>query len=175
METYSQAGQDLFVMSLFEKEYKGFFVDIGCSFPIELNNTLLLEKIGWDGLSLDIEDLRLEWNIRNTCFVQANALTCDFKQLFDLYKVPMLVDYLSLDIEGNGLRYEALVNVFKSEREFKVITIEHDVYRGYELTERKRQRDFLQQRDYFLLRPDVSLLEGSPFEDWWINPKYVKV
>ena len=60
----------------------------------------------------------------------------------------------------------------KSNREFKIITIEHDVYRGYEKTEMIQQRKFLTKRGYFLLCSNVKL-SNNPFEDWWINPKYI--
>ena len=79
---------------------------------------------------------------------------------------------MSLDVEGNGDRFNALVNVFNSGYEFKIITIEHDAYRGFELSEREKQREFLLSKGYFLLCSNV-FLSGNPFEDWWINPKYI--
>lgn len=92
---------------------------------------------------------------------------------------------MSLDIEGDGLRYSVLQKVMKYDYEFKIITIEHDVYRGYDLTERIPQRNFLSELGYILLCADVSNeengiyhskvncnLNGFPFEDWWVNPKY---
>lgn len=175
MKTYSQAKQDLFVLSFFSENYSGVFVDVGCWMPDRINNTLLLEENGWYGVSFDITDMSNEWKIRKTPFICTNALTCDFKKLFDENLIPKVVDYLSLDVEGNGDRFNALVNVFKSEREFKIITIEHDAWRGYTETERKRQRDFLNKHNYFLLCSNVAgkRIPFNPMEDWWINPKYI--
>jgi hypothetical protein len=56
LEKYSQAGQDKFVLSLFNENYEGTFVDIGCSVPKIINNTLLLEENGWYGISIDLEN-----------------------------------------------------------------------------------------------------------------------
>ena len=170
-ESYSQLGQDRFVLSLFDKDYKGIFVDVGCNKPDFINNTLLLEKNGWIGISLDIADYRNEWKIRKTPFLMQDALICDYKQLFIDYDIINPVDYLSLDIEIEGSRYLALKKVMESGFEFKVITIEHDGFRGYDLTERQPQRKLLNNMGYFLLCSDI-MITNNPMEDWWINPKY---
>lgn len=175
MKNYSQASQDLFVLSLFNDNVQRTFVDIGCYLPDVLNNTLLLEQKGWQGISIDIEDFSDKWKVRNTPFVCADALICDYKQLFKTYKFPNTIDYLSVDIEGEGLRYIALKRVLESGYDFKVITVEHDAYRGYNLTERLPQRQFLEKMGYLLLCSDVYVDNFNfPFEDWWINPKYIK-
>lgn len=51
--TYSQAQQDLFAYYLCGSN--GYFLDLGCSNPIEINNTYLLENNGWKGLLFDID------------------------------------------------------------------------------------------------------------------------
>jgi hypothetical protein len=170
-KTYSQIGQDLFVLSLFPQGYKGFFMDIGCQLPENINNTLLLEENGWNGISFDIEDYSKEWGYRKTPFILADAFKCDFNQ----YNIPAIVDYLSLDINlCEGSRFamiKRLLNEFSFE--YKVITIEHDSYRGYEFTERNPQRIFLIEKGYLPARANVK--NKYPFEDWWINPKYFNI
>jgi hypothetical protein len=166
MKSYSQAGQDKWVLSLFEHGYKGTFLDIGCSKPKEINNTYLLELNGWDGVSIDLLDYSKEWQSRKTKFVQLDALTCDYKPLG-----PDVIDYLSLDIEGEGHRFAALKRVIMSGLIFKCITIEHDIYRGYLHSEAEPQRELLTLSGYKLVKQNVSH-KGLPFEDWWINPKY---
>lgn len=170
-DDYSQAGQDEFVLNLLKDDKQHYFFDVGCWLPKRLNNTLLLEENGWGGISLDITDLTSEWKTRTSKFLTTNALTCNYQEIFDEYSSPKIIDYLSLDIEGNGERFLALKKVFESDREFKIITIEHDSYRGYELTEAKPQREFLLERGYILLCSNVKL-SGNPFEDWWINPNF---
>jgi hypothetical protein len=173
-DDYSQAGQDKFVMSLIKNPVsQPYFLDIGCHLPRHLNNTLLLEENGWFGVSLDILDFSVEWASRKTPFVQVDALSFDYKVLFHLYKLPNVIDYLNVDIEGEGLRFEALKRAFASDCEFKIITIEHDRYRGYTESEAKPQRDFLIDRGYECICEDVCA-SGNPFEDWWINPKFFR-
>jgi len=164
--------QDIFVLSLFKKDYKGIFIDIGCQLPEQINNTLLLEENGWTGISLDVIDYSNEWKIRKTPFIKVDALDCDYNLLFEKYNIPKVIDYLSVDIEGDGLRYLALKHIIEFKCEFKVITIEHDSYRGYNLSEREPQRMLLTNMEYFLLCDNVLDGLGNQIEDWWINPKY---
>jgi hypothetical protein len=167
----SQSGQDILVTKLLNNK-KGFFIDVGCWKPIELNNTLLLEQNGWEGISIDILDMSSEWSIRKTKFIKANALETDYTKLFDDNKFPKIVDYLTVDIEGDGHRFLALKKVLESNRTFKIITVEHDSYRGYELSEAIPQRELLTKLGYVLVCKNVTC-SGNPFEDWWINPEYI--
>lgn len=57
---------------------------------------------------------------------------------------------------------------------FKIITIEHDIYRGYEKSEAQPQRLLLEGLDYLLLCKNVTL-SGNAFKNWWINPKSFNV
>lgn len=169
MESYSQVGQDKWVLSLFPKGYKGFFVDIGCYLPDNINNTLLLEKHGWDGISFDIADYSKQWSIRETMFVCCDALSFDFAD----FGLPYMVDYLSLDIDAIGANYKVLKNLIDSWYIFKAITIEHNLYLGeqYNQAERMPQRELLLSKGYTLARADVETegcdFEHCKFEDWW--------
>jgi hypothetical protein len=122
-------------------------------------------------MSIDITNLSNEWKSRGTKFINSDALIIDYEKLFDENNSPSVIDYLNIDIEGNGLRYKTLIKVFESNRDFKIITIEHDDYRGYFNFEKQPQREFLIKKGYLLLCGDVCL-NGNSFEDWWINPKY---
>jgi hypothetical protein len=164
MKSNSQAGQDLFVLSQFPQGYKGVFLDIGCSLPVVLNNTLLLEEHGWNGYSFDIIDYSKEWKKRNTRFICADVLKVDFLR----YISKKEIDYLSLDIEGDGCRYAALKRLIDYGFTFKVITIEHDSYRGFTKTEKEPQRKLLKEQGYTLINADVKN-NGLIFEDWWIK------
>ena len=159
----SQAGQDRFVLSLINK---GTFLDIGCYHPAKFNNTILLEQAGWTGTAIDIVDYSNMWESRRTKFIWADALQYDFT------KLPELIDYLSLDVEGNGDRYAVLERVIKN-RTFKIITIEHDIYRGYNKTEAEPQRRLLTDLGYDLVCKNVKA-DTRPFEDWWVHPDYVE-
>lgn len=174
MKTYSQANQDLFILSIFEKGYKGTFVDIGCGLPMEINNSLLLEENGWKGIGIDKEPLYIAWrgSGRITPFICCDALKTNYLMVFERYHLPKVIDYLSIDIEGEGNRFKALQRVMETGYVFKALTVEHDVYCGYDLTERQPQRELLGKLGYFLFKPDVEF-GGNAFEDWWINPKFI--
>lgn len=166
----SQAGQDVFVQLMLP--HGKTFVDVGCNLPIELNNTHALEKAGWTGVSLDINDFSSQWSdVRKTKFVQEDALKCDYRKLFTDNNLESPIDYLNLDIEGNGHRFKALKKIMESGYEFKIITIEHDAYRGQEHSEREPQREFLKSKKYRLLCGNVCF-GNVPFEDWYIKPEY---
>ncbi len=170
---YSQAKQDEWVLSLFPKEYKGTFLDIGCNDPVIINNTLLLEERGWSGFAFDKEDYKKAWQIRNTPFIQTDVFEYDFKQL----ELPTIIDYLSLDVDDLGSNYRMIKMLLEFGFEFKAITIEHNLYIGERFNEQERipQRTLLSLAGYQLAVPDVASDDGydNKFEDWWINPKYL--
>ena len=171
---YSQFGQDIFVYTVLGQPNTGTFVDIGCQRPFEINNSLLLEEKGWHGIALDILDFSREWQERSTPFIQTDALTCDYSALFKTYGFPQPIDYISIDVENNGDRFKVLERVLECGYRFKVITIEHDVYKGYYHTEQLPQRELLSQCGYVLVASDVCGQNEIPVEDWWINPDFVK-
>jgi hypothetical protein len=179
MESYSQCGQDLFVLTLLGKN--GSFLDLGCYLPKKINNTYLLEENGWVGVSLDIEDYSKEWGSRRNKFLQTDCLSLNYRDLIDLYYPDSsnVIDYLSIDMESIGDRYKALEMVMSSECDFKIITIEHDSHLGenYVIEEKNKQSDFLKKMGYHLLCDDVSNYKNPEmfYEDWWINPKYLDV
>ncbi len=56
----SQFGEDEYVLSLFEKNFKGKFLDVGCYHPTRHNNTYLMYKNGWRGINIDLNPLTIE-------------------------------------------------------------------------------------------------------------------
>lgn len=172
MESYSQVGQDKWVLSLFPEGYKGTFMDLGCQQPEFINNTKLLEEYGWDGVSFDIGDYAEQWKSRNTKFIQEDVFKFDFNSL----NFPKHIDYLSLDVCGyHGVCRDVLRRVIGFGYEFKCITIEHNLYFIHPDIERNPQRIMLLNNGYIPLRLDVDNNGINIFEDWWINPKYFDI
>ncbi len=57
---YSQSCQDLFVSGVLNNKENGSYLELGCSYPVESNNTYLLEsKFNWTGISIDIDTLSI--------------------------------------------------------------------------------------------------------------------
>jgi FkbM family methyltransferase len=74
-KSYSQLQQDLAVLSYFNNMRNGYFVEIGSSDGISLNNTYLLEKeFGWSGLCIEplVEEFaKLKQNRKSICINKA--------------------------------------------------------------------------------------------------------
>jgi hypothetical protein len=143
------------------------FLDIGCSSPYQSVCFPLLDY-GWDGIFVDI-DWFDGWSDYN--FHQIDATKTDWKFVKDN------PDYVSIDVEGDGDRFKVLQGL-NWEWDVKVITIEHDVYRGYEYSERYMQRDFLIKKGFVLVCGDVTFTQSETnlemaYEDWWVKSDYV--
>lgn len=167
----SQAGQDVFVLSLLGFPLKGFFVDIGCNFPIELSNSYEMERMGWNGICVDRQCLNDFPLVRKCHFIHTDATTADYSEIFEKCGAPEVIDYLSLDIDEWS--FEALSRVPFDDYTFKVITIEHDTYR---LTDwlRVQQRRLLWGCGYSLICSNVcaDVERRKPFEDWWVKKEF---
>ena len=59
-KTYAMVKEDVFINNYFKKNI-GFFVDVGAYHPLELSNTYLLYKRGWNGINIDINSLSIDY------------------------------------------------------------------------------------------------------------------
>ena len=51
---YSQSNEEVIIRDFFQDERDGFFVDIGCAWPVRNSTTYYLEKhLGWSGIGVD--------------------------------------------------------------------------------------------------------------------------
>ena len=53
-------GEDLEIVKYFENLDNGFYVDVGCYHPIEMNNTYLLYKKNWKGINIDTSKFSID-------------------------------------------------------------------------------------------------------------------
>jgi len=168
-EFFSQAGQDVFVISVLDGKRNGKFLDIGASDPKIINNTLLLEKnFGWTGVQIEIDE-----QLANKCksertskVICEDATKVDYDALFlELDEI----DYMSLDIDGNPT-LEVLMKLPLDKHRIKVITFEHDSYRvGNEI--RDKSREIFDSFGYIRICGDVAN-ENNIYEDWYISGEY---
>jgi FkbM family methyltransferase len=56
----SQFGEDKKISKLFNKNFKGTYVDLGCFHPVRVNNTFQFYKKGWNGLNIDLNPLTID-------------------------------------------------------------------------------------------------------------------
>ena len=57
---FSQVYQDIFVLSMLNGKKDGTYLEIGASEPFHNSNTALLEKLGWTGVGLEIDNNLIE-------------------------------------------------------------------------------------------------------------------
>lgn len=177
---FSQALQDMFVLSVLNGKSAGTFLEIGAHDPVECSNTNLLEhSYGWSGMSFDILDLSGRFSSRpKTKFVCADAINYDYRTGLKANYDTNRIDYLSLDIEPNYNTLACLKNLPHDSYRFSVITYETDVYDPSQSKEnnesvRRESREFLKGLGYALVNGNVSNLDNEhPFEDWYIDSTF---
>lgn len=50
---WSQEGEDIILQRLFERQNKGFYVDVGAHHPFRFSNTYFFYRKGWRGINID--------------------------------------------------------------------------------------------------------------------------
>lgn len=169
----SQVAQDAFVICCLDGMRHGRFLDIGAGEPELISNTVMLERdFGWTGICCDIETEQRLREQRGATVV-GDFFAQDWGARCESIAVDGRIDYLSLDLEPPQLTLAALCELPLSKVRFSVITIEHDVYRGFDSI-RTAMRAILLEHGYVRVASDVTI-NGLPFEDWWIDPKVVDV
>ena len=100
----SQFGEEKFVLSFFDKKYKGKFVDIGCFHPTKHNNTFEMYKLGWKGINIDLNPLTIElFNYFRTKDININAAISNNEEAKKLYFIDELNTQNTL--EENHLKF----------------------------------------------------------------------
>ncbi|HEY8161602.1 MAG TPA: hypothetical protein VIF34_04960 [Methylocystis sp.] len=182
-ENYSQAFQDLFVLSMLDGVRSGTYLEIGAQEPCSNNNTCLLHReFGWGGLSIELDPVHLStWKKERprSRLLIADALSLDysgilselvelgarksglpslFSKLFPSGQKPTnRIDYLQLDIDPSINTLGVLKLLPLSDFRFSVITFETDVYTG-DLRAQAESRALLLDHGYKLVGADVSVL-----------------
>ena len=176
-ENFSQAYQDLFVLTMLKGKKNGKYVEVGANHPQTMSNTFLLETVfGWRGFSVEIERSMCEvfngdMARQNHCY-EADATTFDYSEAIAKEKWQGRVDYLSVDCEPPEVTFKALKVFPHDEFRASVITFEHDSYKDGD-TIRDHSRQFLEGLGYQLVCASVCN-GGNPYEDWWVDPAVVK-
>jgi hypothetical protein len=175
-ESYSQSGQESFVVGILDNLLNGFYLEIGAFHSKELSNTFLLEsRFGWKGLAIEIVKKRSKEynrNRENPC-IRADATQLDYSELFLIHNVPRIIDYLQVDIEPATNSLTALKALPISTNQFRVITFEHDIYADSQnLGIQEMAFVFLQSHGYHRVAKNVKN-SGLSYEDWYIHPELI--
>jgi hypothetical protein len=173
---HSGSRLDEFVARLFNFKKHGTYVDIGSAHSMQHNNSHYLDvQLDWGGICVEIDSAFNEtYNDRKNCmYVNQDATTVNYKQLFTDKGFTSSIDYLSLDVDILCLTVAKMLplNDFK----FKVIGIEHDHYLHGDLY-RAPQRELLLNAGYTLVCRDVLVrspaFDNCSFEDWYLDSSY---
>ncbi|MEK6879800.1 MAG: FkbM family methyltransferase, partial [Nanoarchaeota archaeon] len=177
MQFFSDDKQDKFVANLLKFKRDGYYLDIGSCASVGSNNSYFFEsQLNWKGICIEINPIFNDsYNQRNCRYVNQDALTIDYEKLFEEEKMPLSIDYLSLDIDEASV--EALKKLPLDKYRFKAVTIEHDSHVHGDLY-KKPQREILNSKGYHLLCADVLNQSGRNiglshnWEDWWVHPDF---
>lgn len=171
---YSQAFQDMFVLSILNGKKNGNYVEIGADHPIIISNSYLLEtQFGWNGVSFELDESKIgEFNsLRENKCICADATIFDYKKLFEERNYPKQIDYLQVDIEPAWQTLNALKALPLDDYRFSVITYETDVYKdGPDSGE--EAMEILLSKGYQLVVRNVAN-QNNPYEDWYVDPTVV--
>jgi hypothetical protein len=179
--SYSQAGQDFFVIALLQGKTNGTYLEIGAGNPVFGNNTFSLEKLfNFTGISIEIDSgVVNDWNTKRPT---SNLEICNALE-YNYASLPAHFDYLQVDIDPPMNNLLVLEKVLQHIT-FSVITFEHDVWRKTDETKyvMDASRKLLLNYGYDMIVNNVTIEPGlgkgignEPihFEDWYANPKYI--
>lgn len=180
--SYSQAGQDQFVLSCLKHKTNGVFIEIGSNNPIQGNNSYLLEtNYHWTGLMVEYDNSfehLYKTHRPNSKYIIRDATTINFAPLLDIWNFPKTIDYLQIDLDVNNQStiqtLENVNNQLMDQYKFATVTFEHDIYTGDFFNTRTRSREIFESRGYLRVFSDVKYL-GQPFEDWYVHPELVDI
>ncbi len=175
-KNYSQAYQDLFVLSMLDGKTNGRYVEIGGYDAKIFSNTFILESIfNWKGFSVEIDKTRCgnfnnDRDRQNRCYL-ADATKFDYIGAMLTEKWKDRIDYLSVDCEPSYNTLKSLLQFPLDRYRCSVITFEHDLYSdGSQIL--NKSREYLTDKGYQLVCSNVCNV-ANPFEDWWIDPQVV--
>lgn len=178
--SYSQALQDVFILTFLNGKTNGTYLEIGCFHPTKINNTRLLEDFGWRGVSIDKwADMQLLWQQTrpNSIFILEDAFKIDYNKLINDHNLPEQIDFLQTDVDSGELDIELLEKVLYTGRKFSVIMFEHNIFLGSNF-EKVESAKLLEKFGYQkvvdnIVCKDFGQEKFVAFEDWWVDPKVV--
>ena len=175
-QNYSEAYQDIFVLSMLDGKIDGTFLEIGSGKPSYGNNTKLLEEtFGWNGIAIDVHQPFVDqYNDERSskCF-NLDGTKIDWDKMLKHHNMPKDIDYLQLDAEPPEVTLACLKNIpFKTHR-FAVITFEHDRYAEVHPKVQQESRKILSDAGYVLVAKNIAPDTWRNYEDWWVHPDLV--
>lgn len=177
-KNYSQAYQDMFVLTVLNGKKNGTYLEIGSEEPQYKSNTNLLEsQFNWKGVSVEIDEPEVKRfkASRLNPIICADATQVDYDSLLKQTNLPTDIDYLQIDTEPSSTSFEVLLSIPFDKYRFAVVTFEHDHAVDFSRTYREKSRRYLKSQGYEMIVPDIGPTDWYSFEDWWVHPELVDV
>ena len=94
----SHVGEEKYILDLFNKNYIGNFVDLGCYHPTRYNNTFQMYKNGWRGINIDLNPLSIElFNFLRPKDINLNIAISDKTEETEFYFIDQFNTQNTLD------------------------------------------------------------------------------
>lgn len=189
---YSEAFQDIFILTLLNGKHNGSYLEIGAGHPIYGNNTYLLEKdFNWSGISVDYDQNLVDTftSTRKNACINSNATLLNFDNLISEFKDGQnpiywqtmnidgneikVIDYLQIDCDPPEISYQVLLNMDFTKMRFRVITFEHDYYADSTKMVQLLANEYLTATGYTLIAENISPDGVRNYEDWWVDEKLI--
>jgi hypothetical protein len=178
-----QFGQDCFVDKILDMD-GGFFLDIGAGISHQsvdsvgiysMSNTYWLEsERKWTGIGIDYDEayINAAKQVRPCKLLCVDLMENNINEILEQNNCPENIDYLSFDVD------DAQSKVFSeldfSKYQFRVITYEHNLFRGNP-EEQKVSRATFKALGYKLLFGNVGYMAENgvwtqeAVEDWYVD------
>jgi SAM-dependent methyltransferase len=174
---YSEAYQDMFVLTMLNGKREGTYLEIGAGNTFYGNNTALLEQqFDWTGISLDVVPEFVEAfckERKNQCILR-DATSIDYDKFLTGLGFDTVIDYLQIDCDPAEISLKVLHSIPFEKFKFRVITFEHDYYADKTKKVKDLSRKFLESYGYRLVASDISPDDKNrPYEDWWVHKELV--
>lgn len=173
---YSEAYQDMFVLTILNGKENGTYLEIGSADPFYGNNTALLEQnYNWKGTSLDISEEFVNnfSEKRKNKVLLCDALEVDYCEIVNDITDTGVIDYLQIDCDPPEVTFNILKKIPFDKYKFAVITFEHDFYCDQSESIKYNSREYLISMGYQLVVSNVSANDWRDYEDWWVHPDLV--
>ena len=132
-KTYSMNKEDVFINNYFKKKI-GFFVDVGAYHPLELSNTYLLYKRGWNGINIDINSLSIDYfNYVRPDDINVNIAVADKKSIKTIYYQKKKSPLNTLDLKLANKRFSGNFKKKKIKSDKLTSIIEKTKYKGIKI------------------------------------------
>lgn len=188
--SYSQTGEDL-IINFFLPKRKGFYVDIGCSDPMVLNNTCLFYKKGWSGINVDANPRCIErFNVVrrrdiNICALVGNSNKTEKFYIFDPETLSTMSEkQKNLYIEA-GYKLNDVINIpCISLSSLLKQRLSNNVIDFLNVDVEGNEREVLMSSDWNIYRPKFVIVEVTqhkpiikntkPFDKFFKKNSYTK-